>query len=133
MVRLRGVIKRGFLRSLWRAAKPSALSVAEMLAAFQDSGFQWVKSGRLVLSTSGGGYSSSFTATETVRELTQEEVFALSEEFFAIYEDCQALSPAPADDDAMILAMLADDRMQTVRQEMLDVTGLRFYVQGGTV
>lgn len=104
-----------------------------MLGAFQDQGFQWVKSGRLVLSTSGGGYSSSFTPTEAIRELTQEEVFALSEEFFAIYEDCKALSPAPTSDEAMILAMLADDRLQTVRQEMLDITGLRFYVQGGTV
>ena len=114
-----------------------------MLTAFQLQTSQWVQSGRLVMSTAGGGYSSSFSGFETVAELTPIELFAFSEELFSIYTDQMAaavIAGTPLTDDgasgsdAVITAMLADDRMQRVTQEMLDITGLRFYgFQGGTV
>lgn len=132
MARLRAEIKRGFLRSLWRVAKPATKTVNDFLGDFQASCFQWVQSGRIIASTSGGGYSSSFAEASAALELTPTEVFALSEEFFTIYTFVMSSNP-PADpaatgDDAepIINAMLDDDRMQTVRYVHPDNAGLRF-------
>lgn len=130
MARLRAEIKRGFLRSLWRAAsKAGGVTVKEMLEGFQDGGFQWIRTGRVVLSTAGGGYSSAFNPVSDTRELTEAEVFAFSEELFSVY--AQVLSDNPAlspdnDGQAIIDAMLADDRMWGVREVMHDHSLLRF-------
>jgi uncharacterized protein YidB (DUF937 family) len=133
MVRLRSEIKRGFLRSLWRAASVTdGVSLNDVLDGFQNAGFGWVKSGRIVISTAGGGYSSSFNATQAISELSQEEVFAFSEELYTIRDSAVAALtaagtvPAAQTDDLIVAAMLLDDRMAGAREEMNDYTSLRF-------
>jgi hypothetical protein len=130
VARLRAEIKRGFLRSLWRTASAATIPLAECLAAFQDRGFQWIRDGRIIINTAGGGYSTGFQANEVIRELTPEEVFALSEEFFGVYTDAQTtLSAAgqdPNDDELAFATMMADDRLNASRVQMPDYTMLRW-------
>ena len=126
MARLRAEIKRGFLRSLWRTAKADSKTVAEMLDAFQAECFGWVKSGRIVANTSGGGYSTAFAELSAGLDLSPLEVFALSEEFFAVQTDTLAASSSLTGDD-LINGMMADDRMQGIREYHVDDSLLRFY------
>ena len=136
MARIRAEIKRGFLRTLWRAAAKISASLDESLESFQDNLSEGVKTGRILISTSGGGYSTSFDSPFPSREITQEEIFAFSEEILAIRDDARtALTDAGADatdDGAVVAQMLLDDRMQTVRSYMGDFTAIRFPTYGPT-
>ena len=132
MARLRAEIKSGFLRSLWRAANPGGSNVVKLddvLAAFQDGGFAGVKGGKLTISTAGGGYSIAFRPPDPVAELTQEEVFAFSEELFKIRDRAKAGlasngNPTPTDTD-VFNAMMADDALTTTTQRMVDYSLIR--------
>jgi hypothetical protein len=130
MARLRAEIKRGFLRSLWRAASQAQIPLAECLSAFQDRGFQWIRDGRIIVNTAGGGYSTGFNVNEMWKELTPEEVFALSEEFFARLEEAQTTltnSGLDATDDNLLFqAIMVSDWMQTVRSFQGDYTVMRW-------
>lgn len=131
-VTISAAIRRGFLRSLWRAGKKSALSLKETLEAFQDSGFAAVRTGRVLVNSSGSGHSASFEIPSMARGFTQEQVFALSELFIQIYQDTVAalLADEETDVESIFTAMLADDRMQRVTQEHLDSSVLRYATSG---
>ena len=134
MAVLQAEIKRGFLRSLARSATKSAVKLSDALAAFQDNGFLALQSGRLLVGSSGGGYSSSFAFPAIGQQFQQDQVFALSEEFLQIYGDVLiSLSangnPSPGD-DVILNAMLADDRMQAVKEMQGDYWLLRALTQG---
>jgi hypothetical protein len=110
-------IRRGFLRSLYNQSIAQAASLQEALQGYQDSLFAGVKSGRILVNSSGTGSSVSFEIPSTLRGFTQDEVFGFSEELIQIYEDTvAALTAASADgsDPSIFAAMMADDRMQAV-------------------
>lgn len=109
------------------------MTLDECLSAFQDRGFQWLRDGRVVQNTSGGGYAASFTVADSLRELTQEEVFALSEEFFSIRDDVLAALTAQGsatDDETVLSNMLVDDRMRGVRSTLGDFSLIKFPATG---
>ena len=111
----------------------SSLTVANALLAFQSSvneiNFQ---KGRIYSSTSGSGQHASFSMIGSGTSWTQENVFGMSEEFFGIYYDAMVNTPGLVDDGqmasttAIFLAMLADDRLQTITRRGLDSTLLGF-------
>jgi hypothetical protein len=100
-----------------------AIPLLEALEAFQVGGFGAVKAGRVVVSHSGSGQSTSFELPSVGRGFTQEQIFALSEDFIQIYQDTVA-QLAPTDDAATFEAMMADDRMAAVTRVYDDWTGL---------
>lgn len=108
MARLRTEIKRAFLRSLWRAAKDTR-TLEVCLTDFQDTCFGWVKHGRIVANTSGGGYSTAYSALQGL-EITPGEVLAFSEELIALrLESVDALTTAgTATDDESVLAEMLE-------------------------
>lgn len=119
MAVLQAETKRGILRSLWRSAKSKAVSLAEALAAFQDQGFPAIRNGRPVVATSGAGHSVSFQISSPQNsEITQVQIFNLSEELLATYDEARATlvsaGTATPTDDAIFAGMLAADALQTV-------------------
>ncbi len=121
MAQLRAESKRGFLRYLWRKASASqALTLKEALEAFADQSYEAVQTGRVIVSTSGGGYSTTFDTPQLGR-LTQEEAASLSEEFIARYEEAEE---AGKESDADIVAEMLD-RLRPIRSVRSDFTALR--------
>jgi len=117
VVAIQASIRRGFLRSLYNQAVANAASLQEALQGFQDSCFTGVKTGRILVNSSGTGSSVSFEIPGIVRGYTQEQVFGLAQDFREIYTDAvAALSAAGADgsDTSIFAAMMADDRMQSI-------------------
>ena len=111
MAKLRGEIKAAILRTLWRNASASGVSLQDALSTWQTSGFEAVKTGRPISSTSGGGYSVTFESPQTGDEMTRGEFLALSEEFFRIYSAAVAALVAAgteATDDAIFPQMMED-------------------------
>lgn len=105
---MRTEIKRAFLRSLWRAAKDTR-TLEVCLTDFQDTCFGWVKNGRIVANTSGGGYATAYSALQGL-EITPVEVLALSEELIALRtESIDALTAAGSatDDESVLAEMIA--------------------------
>jgi hypothetical protein len=128
---LRAELKRAFLRSLARSAADSGeATLLSVLEAFQEQALSPVKSGHLIVGTSGNGSSVSFRVPPFGSEVTPEEILALSEELLTIYTDSLTTlanggNTSPAD-ATMITTMLADDRMQTIKAVQQDYTILRW-------
>lgn len=131
-VYLQAAIKKAFLRCLWNNGQNSASTLLELLTAFQLSGFSALKTGRLIVNTSGGGYSTSFQVPEIGAQFKQEQIFALSEEFFGLYESAiytlsQSDPPVTDPTDAQIYqTMMSSDSLQGYRTTMTDVTMIRY-------
>ncbi len=134
MILIRAETKRGQLRQILLAsAIANAWTVALALFNFQSSvneiNFQ---KGRTYSSTSGAGQHASFQMVGSGTCWTQENVFGMSEEFFEIYYAAMANTPGladngqPASTTAIFMAMIADDRLQTVTRRGLDATLLGF-------
>lgn len=128
MARIPAETKRGFLRALWLSA-PDGATLREVLEGFLLNGFQWVKSGRIVINTSGAGHQTSFSPGSTISELSQEAVFQLAEEFLEVMEFVVGYSPNLTDD---ALEKEMRDNLPTVREEMLDTMGVRIFYGAGT-
>ena len=126
MVRIQSEIKRGFLRSLWREGKAAAATLAETLNGFQDAQFSQIRTGQILISTSGGGYSTSLRIPNLSDQITNEQFTALAEEYQTIYGDVVTQIGGSPTDDTIFAAMIADDRLQGVRSFMGDYTGLHF-------
>lgn len=137
MVYIQAVVKRGFLRQLAEGAKKSASTLKETLVAAQAAVFSPnFQRGRLLVSTSGSGQSGSFEIGMTGKDFTQVNVFALFEEAIEVLDDTVAFglavdSGVPADTDALLAAMSADDRLLGIREQMVDVTSLNVPSIGG--
>lgn len=137
MVYLQAVVKQGFLRQIAEGAKRSAATVRESLLAAQAAVYSPnFQRGRLLVSTSGSGQSGSFEIGVAGKDFTQVNVFALFEELIQVLEDTVAYGLAadsglPADTDALFQAMIGDDRLVGIRQQMLDVTSLNVPSIGG--
>lgn len=128
MVRVQSEIKRGFLRQIAEGAKPSR-TLREVLLAFQAQIFSpTFKTGRIYLSTSGSGQAASFAIPSA--GFSQEQIFALSEEFLDILDfaiSCGATDEAGEEaTNTLFATMCDDDRLQGVREVQHDHAMLRF-------
>lgn len=139
MVYIQAAIKRGFLRQIYEQAKAATAYLGDALLAFQGSVFTPAfKTGRILVNTSGSGQSASFEVPQIGKQYSQDQIFALSEELLEIYSDAvaqlQAETPSfnptasPANQQTVFDTMMADDRLQGVRTQMGDFTGLRIPV-----
>lgn len=132
MVYLQAAIKKAFLRCIWNSGQNTALTLLDMLTAFQMNGFSAIKTGRLITSTSGGGYSTSFQAPAIAAQFKQEQVFALSEEFFGLYYNAintlsQEIPPVTSPSDEQIWdTMMESDALVGYRTVATDVTMIRY-------
>jgi len=128
MVYIQAVKKRGFLRQIAEGAKRSSLTLKESLLAAQAAVFTAnFQKGRLLVSTSGSGQSGSFEIGVAGKEFTQDNVFGMLEEFLQVCDDTvnaglAADTAIPADTDTLFAQMVADDRLQGIRERGLDVT-----------
>ena len=109
------------LRVLHNRSAPSAATLKETLLAFLDGGFDAIKSGRLIVNSSGTGSSVSFEIPSILRGFSQDEVFGLAEQLVEIYEETTSSLSIAADvqdtgdqDSDIFAAMMADDRMQSI-------------------
>jgi hypothetical protein len=146
MADLKAQQKRAFLQSLYDAIvndtatidlssgietnEPPIITFIDALQAFQRLGFNALKFGKLSMGTSGLGHEVRWCPPQQWRAFSQEEVFALAQEFREVYADAlvtlaEAGNSSP--NDATILAtMFADDRMQTVTSLQHDFSLLRW-------
>lgn len=72
-------IKRLFLKGIYRSALANSQTLAEALDAAQDARFTEVENGSIIASTSGSGYSVSFTIPSGVGFSPVDVAMALSE------------------------------------------------------
>jgi hypothetical protein len=134
VAQLQAEIKRGFLRALARQCATLGATLSTVLASFQDSTFDQIKTGAILVSSSGGGYSGTFDIGAIGKQMAPDQIFALSEELLTCYDEAVATLAAqtPAvtsPTDAQILStMLASDRLQRVTSVRSDYMLLR---QGG--
>lgn len=137
MVYIQAILKQGFLRQIAEGAKRNASTVRESLLAAQAAVFSPnFQKGRLLVSTSGSGQSGSFEIGVMGKAWTQENVFGLTEELIHVLDDTLAGglavdTAAPADTDALFAAMIEDDRLVGVREQLGDYTGLNVPSFGG--
>jgi hypothetical protein len=125
-------IKRGFLNTLYRQAT-AGTQLIDILNEFQDYCFSpELKRGRLIQSSSGNQHSTSFQQFSTAFQLSQEQIFSLSQELIEVYGDSvaglQAATPPIPEptDDQIAAAMLQDDRLTSIRAFQTDYTATRF-------
>ena len=144
MAQLRAELKRAFLQSLYDAVQsgtasddlisgdnaPVVVSLEDALKAFQKMGFAALKDGRLSIQSSGFAHSISFSAPQQWRAFSQEEVFAMAQEFREVYNDAKlrliAAGNATPVDLELLQSMMADDRLQSVSSLQRDHTMLRW-------
>jgi hypothetical protein len=124
MAALQAEIKRGVLRTLFRQSQTDVVKLSDSLARFQDSGFDGIKSGRLVITSAGFGRSVGFAPPASWQQFTQEQIFSLSEELLATYDTAKsnlaASGNASPTDQQIFDSMMADDRLQTVTSVQKD-------------
>lgn len=142
-IQIQSVLKRSFLRQLVQGAinTGTSLTVTFLNAATAVNSPTWQK-GRIVVHQSGSGQSGSFSAGYAGAQWTQENVFGLMEEFQQILSDAQANSivnppqlpnddGTPANSQALYAAMLTDDSLTGVTQQLGDWTSLNVPSLGG--
>lgn len=120
MATIEAQIKRGFLQCLYDCSVDNAKPLLSVLKDFQKKGFEGVRQGLLLTSTSGNGHSSSFAMPAFGMQLTQDQIFSLAQEFREVYNDAIAtLSglgfPNPYD-SSIFSTMNSDDRLQTITE-----------------
>lgn len=129
-IRIQSVKKRGFLRQIAEAAKRSNLPLKTALINAQQSvASPTFLKGRIVVSTSGSGQAGSFQMPEAGLEWTQDNVFGLLEELIELAESVtatQSLQDDGSNTDAIFAAMIADDSLRSLRQQMGDFSMLNF-------
>lgn len=134
MVHIQAQKKRAQLRQiLLVGAIAAASTVSEALLGFQTAvNEQNFQKGRQYVSTSGNGQSAQYQMAGSGSQWTQENLFAMSEEFFEILDTTLENNPDLTDDAskvstrAIFAAMLHDDRLKAVNTRGLDVTLLGF-------
>ena len=130
MAQIKAINARGLLDDLAEQAKATAVDLIDVIRAakkaVQSNSF---RAGRIYVSSSGSGQSHSFQIPQTyTADFSTVQIAAQYQEFVEIYNHNvgYGLIPTPTDADAVLAVMLADDRLQTVTERRLDITGLRF-------
>lgn len=134
MVHIQADKKLAQLRQILLVGAVSASQkVFDALLGFQTQvNEQNFQVGRQYSSTSGNGQSASYSMLNAGSQWTQENVFAMSEEYFRILDDTLVANPSltddgnPASTTAIFNAMRYDDRLRTVTRRGLDSTLLGF-------
>jgi hypothetical protein len=130
MAQIKAINARGLLDDLAQQAKTSAVNLIDVIraakSAVQSNSF---RAGRIYVSSSGSGQSHSFQIPQTyTADFSVVQIAAQYQEFVEIYTDNVGwgIITDPTNADTALAAMLADDRLQTVTERRLDITGLRF-------
>ena len=130
MAQIKAINARGLLDDLAQSAKNTSTDLIDVIraakAAVQNNSF---KSGRIYVSSSGSGQSHSFQIPQTyTADFSVVQIAAQYQEFVEIYNDNvgYGLITDASAVDADLAVMLADDRLQTVTDRRLDITGLRY-------
>lgn len=135
MAQIKAINARGLLDDLAYQAKAKDIDLIDVIraakTAVQTNSF---RSGRIYVSSSGSGQSHSFQIPQTyTADFSVVQIAAQYQEFVEIYNDnvgWNLITDATAVDNDLKV-MLADDRLQTVTDRRLDITGLR-YPQGAS-
>lgn len=137
MVYLQAEIRRGFLRQIAQGAINGSATLGDTLLSFQASIYTpSFSKGRLLVSTSGNGQHGSFEMGVHGKQFTQENIFALSEQFLGILQDTLDQNLAvdtgiQSDTLNLFKVMCQDDRLVGVRTQQGDYTGLNIPSIGG--
>jgi hypothetical protein len=130
VAQIKAINARGLLDDLAQEAKAGTVNLIDVIRAakksVQSNSF---RAGRIYVSSSGSGQSHSFQIPQTyTADFSTVQIAAQYQEFVEIYNDNvgYGLITTPTDADAVLAVMLADDRLQTVTERRLDITGLRF-------
>ncbi len=147
MASLRAEIKRAFLQSIYDAVAddialqefPSTVpdsaniqitTLVDGLKAFQRTGLEALKGGRLSLGSSGIGHEVRWAPPDIRRSFSQEEVFSLSQELREVYEDAlvrlSSIGNNAPNDITILRTMMTDDRLETVTSLQHDFVSLRW-------
>jgi hypothetical protein len=144
MAQLRAELKRSFLQSLYDSVvdgtasedlvsddvSRSVFTLEAALKAFQRMGFNSLKTGTLIVGSSGYAHETRLATPDIMRSFSQEEIFSLAQEYREVYTEARAALVAAGDaspTDAEIFAeMMANDRLQAASFTQTDHTGLRF-------
>jgi len=129
VAQIQAEIKRAMLRQLAEGAKKTGSTFKETLLAFQSAITDQpsFRKGKILVSTSGSGQSSSFQISNLGQQLIPENWLAMTEEFFDILDDTLgafALTDdgTPNATDNIFNAMKQDSRLYGVTASGLDVT-----------
>jgi hypothetical protein len=144
VAQIRSIEARGLLDDIAQGAIQSSVKLIDAIRAAKSAVLTPAfKTGRVFVSTSGNGQSASFLIPSTLAaDYTPTKVAAQMMEFVEIYSDCIAtkdangntITPVFADADPVqtqLAGMLADDRLQSVRQQQGDFSSIRFPSYGG--
>ena len=139
MAQIRAIEARGLLDDIAQGAIQSGVKLIDAIRAAKSAVLTPAfKTGRVFVSTSGNGQSASFLIPSTLAaDYTPTKVAAQMMEFVEIYQSCIAtkdangntVTPVFADTDSVatqLAGMMADDRLQGVTAQRLDITGLRW-------
>jgi hypothetical protein len=130
MAQIRAIEARGLLDILASEAKSKNADLIDYLRAARNAiANNSFRQGRIYVSTSGSGQSHSFLVpSQLTADFTPTRIFAQFQEFVEIYNDALAngLITDASDADADAAVMAQDDRLYTVTDRRLDLTGLRF-------
>jgi hypothetical protein len=129
VAQIQAEIKRAILRQIAEGAKKTASTFKDALLGFQSAITDQpsFRRGKILVSTSGSGQSSSFQINAVGSQLSTENWVAMSEEFFDILDDTLgsfALTDdgSPGATDTILTAMKQDARLYGVTAAGLDVT-----------
>jgi enoyl reductase-like protein len=131
-VSIAAIKKRGFLDEIASGAKLSGQTLQESIRATKSAIGQskTFQQGRIIVNTSGNGQSGSFEIGIPGKEITQDNVFAMLQEFLEILRDVITAggidSADPAAIDTLYAQMCDDDRLRGIRRQMGDFSGLNF-------
>jgi hypothetical protein len=130
VVSIAAIKKRGFLRQIAEGAKVTSSTLRAALLASQKQIFTAnFQRGRILVSTSGSGQSGNFEIGVQGKEFTQDNVFAMVEEFLEILDDLIAAGATDTADsastDTLFTSMCDDDRLRGARSQYGDFSQLR--------
>lgn len=128
--------RQGYLLNLaWNAEDADASLYSVIKAAIRGS-FRDTNAGRMVVSTSGNGRSTSVLIPDFLKTMTHDDVRRWFVQLLSVYNATRAtlglavISDSNEDekdnDAAIVAAMLDDDKLQPVTQFQNDFTALRW-------
>ena len=137
MVYIQSEIKRGILRQIAAGAANSGNTLYQSLLTAQGSVYSpSFAKGKIISSFGGNGQSGSYEIGISAKGFTQENVFAMLEQFLEVLASVIAAglgidSGNQSDTQNLFTVMCQDDRLAGVRTEMGDWTSLNIPSIGG--
>ena len=136
MAQIKAITARGLLDEIAQGAAQTSVDLIDAIRAAKKQVYtSSFKQGRVYVATSGSGQSASFLIpSELTSDFSPVKVADQLQEFVEIYSDCVTgfggqVTPSITDATDVatdLAAMLADDRLQTVTHQRLDITSIRW-------